>query len=182
MATRCFVDVDGVVADLCRALARVHNFELETWPRGEYDLTKVFRKPLKAVWGHPEVLGAQFWYGLDRMPWADSLIETLNQYFEGDICFLSQPVRDAQSLAGKAQWLRRWYPKVPFLLGPAKTHLANKGFWLVDDSDKNIDEWNKQGGTGILFPALWNTMHEHHADPLAYVRRLLGDMSGGHKL
>lgn len=166
---RCFIDVDGVLADLCLALARVHKFELEFWPKGEYDLEKVFKKPLKAIWGHPDILGSKFWANLDRLPWADELIETLTQVFEGDLCFLTQPVRDVQSLAGKAEWMRRWYPKVNFLIGPKKTHLAAPGFWLFDDSDHNVDEWQKNGGQAVLVPGAWNRNHAEK-DVMAYIR------------
>jgi hypothetical protein len=62
-----------------------------------------------------------------------------------------------------------------FILTSCKEHLAS-GSVLVDDSDKNIEKWENNGGVGILFPQYWNKRACCVSDRLAVVRGCLNDL------
>lgn len=169
-----FLDMDGVVVDLMPNLSRAHGriYSPETHPQ-EYDLEKVFGKSQHEIWNHPEVLGAEFWASLPKLPWADDVVNLLRREFgDGRVSFLSQCVRDPACASGKAQWIREHYPRIPYLLGTEKTLVAAPGFVLVDDYEKNEATWRKAGGTVILFPAPWNRFRGH-PDPVGLVEREL---------
>ena len=170
--TLCFLDCDGVVADLCSALAHLHGVPVETWPAGEYDLTRILRKPVDHVWAPAR--GATFWACLALLPWARELVDLCDARFKRqNVAFLTQPVRDPQSLAGKAEWLREHFPGRAWFIGPGKAALARPGTVLIDDADVNVAAWRDKGGAACLFPQRWNAWHESSHDPMALVRAWL---------
>lgn len=107
----CFVDLDGVLADLHGPLARLFDRRVEDWPRGEDDVGAAFTAmPIHpdpeleegegdifgaqrlalaqtqaardgVIWGHPDVCAARFWRELSELPWADELLERLDRHF-----------------------------------------------------------------------------------------------------
>lgn len=179
---RCCLDVDGVLADLVGALARVHEVDLGAaphyprWPAGAYDLTTALGKPYAKVWEHPLVTTAGFWRDLALTPWSSDLVEILESRF-GKVCLLTGAVRDPSCAAGKAEWIRAHFPGRPWFVGPswAKPILAIRERWLVDDSDENCEAWEAAGGRAILLPRPWNTAHARARDPLGAVVAALLD-------
>jgi len=155
------LDADGVFVDLHPVLAKVHGFRMEDWVPGEYNIEKSFPSLSPSdLWEHHEVRHPDFWADLPRTPWADRLMEVILAKFPvSHICFLTMPVLDPQCAAGKMRWFKKHYPKFKFLIGTSKKFCAGPGKYLIDDSDKNIDEFNAHGGKGILFPRVWNTLH-----------------------
>ena len=153
-----FVDLDGVCADLHLALADL--FAIRTWPPGEWDLTKITGLSSEALWGDPRVQGAAFWGGLPKTPHADLVVELCEK--RADVVFLSGTVRDTGSAAGKHAWVQKHYPKIPLLCGPswAKRFVAREGACLVDDADRNVEEWLEAGGPAFLYPRPWNRLHD----------------------
>jgi len=57
-----------------------------------------------------------------------------------------------------------------YILTREKHLLARKGAVLIDDSDANVDAFNRGGGRGILFPQVWNSKYRLAGqDPVEYV-------------
>ena len=78
--------------------------------------------------------------------------------------FLTQPVRDPASLAGKKEWKHEHYPGIPFLIGDQKRLVSAPGFVLVDDHFKNVEDWRDGGGDAILVPGPWNPLRGQVTD------------------
>ena len=57
-------------------------------------------------------------------------------------------------------WIRENLPFVfhagEYIITPNKGRVGAPGRLLIDDSGKNIHEWEEAGGTGLLFPRSWN--------------------------
>lgn len=154
-----FIDLDGTAVDLVGGLARAHGKPLTraTWPL-TYDLSVALGMPMAQVWQHPSVLGAAFWEALEPLPWAHELVEVARHYFH-EIAFLSQGVRDPASFTGKVAWAQRHFPGVPCIVGTDKKVIARSGHTLIDDYEKNEEEWTKRGGSFVLIPGPWNRLH-----------------------
>jgi 5'(3')-deoxyribonucleotidase len=176
VSPKLLLDADGVFVDLHPVLAKIHDFKMEAWKPGEYNIEVAFPHiTANDLWEHPEVKDAEFWAELPRTPWADELMAYLLTKFDaGSIFFLTMPVRDPNCAAGKMKWFQKYYPKFKFLIGTSKNFCAGPGRYLIDDSDKNIIEFNQHGGAGILFPRIWNSLHEVK-DPVKYVKERMGD-------
>ncbi len=72
------------------------------------------------------------------------------------------PVKDPESLAGKLEWIHYHFPKWmhrQYHMTPLKYDLAKPGALLIDDSEKNVNEFRQHGGQAILVPRPWNSLH-----------------------
>lgn len=169
---RCFVDVDGVVADLHTPLCEAFSFDHEKWPLGEFDLSKVFGVHPNAVWtGH--LRSAAFWSKLPPLPWAGELERLFtNAFGASNVCFLTQPINAPGCYEGKALWLEANFPQHPFLMGTDKSICASDDALLIDDSEENVRSFEVRGGQTILVPRPWNSLHSI-VDVLGYVNRQL---------
>ena len=65
---------------------------------------------------------------------------------------LSAPSRNNESRLGKRVWAKRNLPGVKLILAFAdnKKNYANENSILIDDREKNINQWKEAGGIGIL--------------------------------
>jgi hypothetical protein len=174
-----FCDVDGVVADIHRPLCRIHGWDYDKWPKGEYYIEKAFGVSAAQIWEHPEVVGPRFWADAPKTPWADALIERLVAIFgHQHVVFATQPVRDPGCAAGKVEWLARHYPKHRFFIGSPKRYLAGPGRLLIDDSEANERDFFEGGGIGVLFPRVWNRLHPFEGRPVGHVEAAIYAATG----
>lgn len=169
---RCFVDVDGVVADLHSALARIHGWDLSKWPDGEYTAEDAWGLTTEQLWSPPEIATSEFWANLPLTPWADELMEIVKSRFNR-IAFMTQCTGTAGCAAGKWEWMDRRFPSIPRCVVDQKRWLASPGAVLIDDSDGNVQMWQRYGGDAVLFPRVWNRLFEQKNDPLGHVRAQL---------
>ena len=168
--TPVYVDMDGVLTDFCGdALqccsdAGLHSHVVQLaahgWPADEYSLAGAL--------GIGEYTLADcinrvptFWSRLTALP---SLTWLLKEYLwvrtDIELYILSSPGSYPDSATGKLFWVKASIgDAVPVLLVPSncKKLLAKPGSILIDDSDTNVEDWQAAGGTGVLFPQLWNT-------------------------
>ena len=112
-----------------------------------------------------------FWSRIDRNVWANAPESTEFKWLleqcealvgRENICILTTPIEDPECLAGKLEWIHRYCPKWlhrQYLMGPQKYLLARPDALLIDDSDKNIDEFESCGGQVLLVPRPWNSLH-----------------------
>ncbi len=155
----CFVDVDGVLCDFVGGALRLFRREdlLSSWPPGEWSIAKLL--------GLTE---GDFWAGIDRdfvfwetlRPTAEyqDIMEAVEKRFGDNVYLLTSPSLNPACLAGKARWIKSYLPAYyrKFFMGTAKHALAGPGRFLIDDYDKNVDDWRAAGGRALLLPRPWN--------------------------
>jgi hypothetical protein len=114
---------------------------------------------------------SEFWDSITHDVWSTAPLSDecplILQFAEdlvgrGNVCLLTSPTRDPQSLAGKLVWIQRFMPTWlhrKYLVGPCKWFCARPDTLLIDDADHNVEEFREAGGQGILVPRPWNTHH-----------------------
>lgn len=166
---KCYLDLDGVLADWVKAAAAVHGFNLEElisrWTPGHYDMKPAtnmtsfdFYKPMK---------DERFWVNIPKMPEFALIVGEAVRIF-GDVFILSKPlyhgpgILDAiiPSTAGKLTWIKQnlkgFYPD-RIIITAAKEECAGPDKVLFDDCDQHIMRWQAAGGLGYLVPRHWNS-------------------------
>jgi len=151
-----YLDMDGVIGD---------------W---DTSAQKLFDQPLaeiskSKIWKKIDGEGFKFWADMDLYPWTEEFVQSLRWIDEVVIC--STPSLDPRSAAGKLRWLQKLFGRNfrDYVLTPKKHLLAKKRNVLIDDKEKNTDDFSRNGGIGILFPRPWNRMRNRTEDPVAHV-------------
>lgn len=144
---KIYCDLDGVLVDFDRGYR-----ELTGIPPSQVQDVEMFWKPIAQA-------GAKWWAELEWMPDGKVLWNYIKKY---NPPLLSAPSQEQSSRIGKAAWVRRELPNVQLLLKPAdqKDQYATPNSILIDDKQKNIDQWNQAGGIGILHTSAENTIKE----------------------
>ena len=97
--------------------------------------------------------GLDFWENMEWMSDGKELWSFVNSTF-GSAEILSAPSSDPNSAKGKLIWCKRELNPQPIKVNlvPAKDkHIfAKPNHILIDDKDKNIEQWIEKGGIGIL--------------------------------
>lgn len=166
-----FVDLDGVMVDFTRAAFKVLGCEekLDAWPLGSYAIEDVAEVSTDEFWDTLDAQGPEFWETLPTLPWADALYKMLEDWV-GDpwnqLYVATSPSRAPVSAMGKVHWMRNYFGTKfrRYMLGSHKYLLAGPDRVLIDDSDAKIKKFVQFGGTGILFPQLWNSNHDLELD------------------
>lgn len=167
---KIFCDMDGVLCDWCKGTITAINNDLNTnykpEPKGLFKYIDEHGK--NTFWKYMEDY-PEFWSGLD---WHKYGKQTWNLIRAFNPTILSSPSsRNADKIIeGKMKWLRDhndylklenldlqlnpngWDGKSKVILSHFKSRCAlDESYVLIDDMTKNINMWNRAGGTGILF-------------------------------
>lgn len=147
---RIYCDMDGVLVDFDRGykeLTGMLPFEAEQ------------SSNVASFWEPINQAGAQWWAELKWMPDGKILWNHIKKY---NPPLLSAPSKEQSSRIGKAAWVRRELPHAQLILKPAdqKQQYATPNSILIDDKQKNIDQWNQSGGIGILHTTAETTIKE----------------------
>ena len=144
-----YCDMDGVLVD----------FDL-----GYQELTGITSQQadangVEAFWSPLSKAGAKFWITLKWMSDGKQLWSYIKKY---NPILLSAPSREESSRLGKRVWVKRELPDVKLILKSAsqKQQYASPTSILIDDRQKNIDQWNAAGGIGILHTSAANTIKQ----------------------
>jgi 5'(3')-deoxyribonucleotidase len=105
------------------------------------------------MWGMIDAEGEAWWENLEKLPWADKLVDMLKKETK-DLFFLSSPSKSPICFSGKIKWVLKNYPKMnrDLFLGCKKHLFANPNILLVDDTEKKVKEFRKNGGHAFLWP------------------------------
>lgn len=181
--------MDGVVADFIGAALRQLNLvghfgpNLERWPEGAFLISDAMRGDLseEEIW-YAINQDPGFWLYLDVLPIGHLIVSRVAAAGH-EIVFLTSPGNNPRSYSQKVIWARRNFktskPKViPCPI--TKAALSARGRLLIDDSDKNIDEWRAAGGYGLLVPRVWNSGDEsaNLLDQLGVMLANMGEHGG----
>jgi hypothetical protein len=175
MIRRVFLDVDDTLNSFTLNVLRqfgcqIGDFDYHLFPDVGYDILTAYHllKPADA----PELSKTQFWNKIKRETWATcpkspqfGLILGFAEQLVGqeNVCILTAPTIDPDSLAGKLEWIQatlpRWLHR-QFLVGPPKHFCARPDSLLIDDNDDKVDRFRECGGQAFLVPRPWNSARD----------------------
>ena len=168
---KMYLDMDGVVADFTAGLCAAFNIPFTNYPhtfsQGLWDWRAELEKHPGISWDQAKQVCSDpsFWAELPELPGASDLFHNLTDAYE--VRFLTTPTGDINAVFdGKREWLedREWvapHDKRMILLelGETKEQYARPDIVLLDDQDKNVQDFRHGGGLAILVPRPWNNRH-----------------------
>ena len=136
---KIYVDMDGVLVDFDGGYEKLTGM---TTREADEKGPEFFWKPISKA-------GAKWWITLNWMPDGKQLWDYVKKYNPE---LLSAPSREEASKMGKRIWVKRELPGAKLILRSAdkKQEFASPTSILIDDREKNIEQWKAAGGIGIL--------------------------------
>ena len=123
-----------------------------------------------------------FWVNLNWTPDGRDILEIVTRMFDiRNIYLLTTCMPNPGTPSGKMQWIEKNLPifKRQFIIlgsGVGKGLFASPDALLIDDRDKNIDEFIAAGGHGLLVPRPWNRAHSCAGRTVEVVMKFLEDL------
>lgn len=181
------VDMDDTLCDFVSQCLKVHNKSDMHYPRG-VDVHQALEfgeaeKDHDDFWKPIHEAGEGFWAEMIVHSWCMELLHATRVICkEVKICSSPGRRRVPSVFTGKIRWLNRQAIYDEFLPIKSKHLLAAPGRLLIDDSEKNVEQFRAAGGMAILFPSISNSLHEHVISPMFYfgmkVHELILDAKG----
>jgi nicotinic acid mononucleotide adenylyltransferase len=146
---KIYVDMDGVIVDFDGGYEKLTGI---TTKEADKKGPEFFWKPISKA-------GAKWWITLKWMPDGKQLWDYVKKYNPE---LLSAPSREEASRLGKRVWVKRELPGVKLILRSAdkKQEFASSNSILIDDREKNIEQWKNAGGIGILHTDATSTIKQ----------------------
>ncbi len=148
---KIYFDMDGVLADFNRGIVELCGID---------PLNQANKKPEDddRMWEAVKAVD-HFYDKLEPMEGALNMFNTIYEKYGDKVEILSGIPKPRRGITtsgeDKTNWAHRLLNenlKVNIVYREEKkNYVTGKGCILVDDLEKNIKEWNKEGGTGILF-------------------------------
>lgn len=170
-----FVDMDGVLVDFVGGVLKHHKLPGTTVDRfkGSYAIETILDMTPAEFWTHLDE-NRKFWADLSPTRECFQIIESLERQFgKQHVYLLSSPAMSPDCYSGKAEWVAKHLPRYMsrlFLMGK-KHFCAARGRLLVDDSDANVDMFRRFGGSAVLYPRPWNSLHSFTHDGMKLFTR-----------
>lgn len=169
-----YLDMDGVIADFLYQLLWEHNredlitrYEEGTFPN-DWDLEGELGTE-EQLYSVVRKLGRSFWINIPPYPWMTKLLNCVNNFckiHKANWYICTTPYYQSDCYKGKVDWLHanlgQQFSNIIMIRD--KYLLANKNSFLIDDSEKNYDNFIKNGGNAFLFPQQWNRAREQKSD------------------
>lgn len=146
---KIYLDMDGVLADFDRGVTELCGIE----PMNQSTATD---KENDILWAEIRKID-NFYDKLEPVPGAIQMFNALTEKYDVEILTgIPKPKRGILTSAeDKTKWVRRLLSKDIKInivyREEKKNYVTGPDCILIDDLDKNIREWNENGGTGILF-------------------------------
>lgn len=159
-----YLDIDGVLnlmpIDALKLITGKTSYPL----LGNYDIVESCNKLLERPISYTQFwnkLDRNFWRDITKSPECDEIIDICVQLVgQNNVFLLTAPVIDPDCIAGKVEWIYKYLPRWlhrQFLIGPNKWLCAKYNTLLVDDCDRNIQEFKEAGGQTLLVSRPWNS-------------------------
>ncbi len=165
-----FLDMDGVIVDLHKAVAqRLGITDMTAFNQGELPVKDA------ELWGGTN---AEWWADL---PWMDDGFDILCFCEEivgpQNVIICSKPANWPGSAEGKVMWIAEHIPTYArrFILTPNKSWCASPRTLLIDDNESMIQGFREASGAGLLCPRGWNSLGQC-SDVPAYLRSQIEEM------
>jgi len=149
MTRQVFVDLDGVLGNLSKAMCQSFGLEYPKATSLVYDWVLVASQ--LGVEGFFRVLESDpgVWDRVEPFPWTAKLIQCLDLHAP-DWKILSEAIIDPACWHGKSRWVKKFLSKPHLhrlvLTGSKKYELTRPGDLLIDDHITNVEEWTRRGG------------------------------------
>jgi len=145
-----YCDMDGVLCDFEKRFEDLTGLS----PREYKD-----KNGLDQFWKVIKDDGVRFWVGMPYMPDGKQLYDYIKPNLYS---LLSSPSADNSSRLGKRLWVKNNMPGTKLILASRKNKqdYAKENAILIDDLKPTIDEWNAQGGIGILHTSAASTIKQ----------------------
>lgn len=178
---KVYLDMDGVLVNFRKGIHDAFNISYdystlsdkwkfwEDWPDVTFNMVNA-------------VCTTEFWQNLEWMHDGLELFKAVLMKFpsdEADIYLLTTPMPNLESATGKALWVDQYVPifnKRLIITRTSKSLLAGLDTLLIDDKDKNVEEFVEAGGQGILVPRSWNSLHNWASETLQVVKNSLKEL------
>lgn len=154
MSKIILLDLDGVLVDfvsgVLKALGRSEKHDdIKSW--NFYHEWGISDKEFWSKCSTPD-----FWYNLELYPWAKEFYASLQNF--GDVIISTSPSSSPLCVQEKVSFCKDklGVKSRNIMVGSRKELLARKGRILIDDYTENINNFQRNGGTGILFKQPWN--------------------------
>lgn len=156
---KIYFDMDGVLADFARGVQEMCHMDAP--PQEGH------KEENDRMWARIRAIG-NFYDRLELMPGAKEMFDRIYKAHGRKVEILTGIPKPDKGIptAGenKTTWVRRLLSdkvKMNIVLRKEKQKFCKgEGFILIDDLEKNIEEWKKQGGTGIWHKSAEETMKE----------------------
>jgi len=185
------IDLDGVFADFLQGQHDAHGIPYDIaqypYPPGLWDMFSY--EGCEIVWATADKHSHEaFWAGLPWMYDGKQMWDAIgDQINNGDAQILTCPMMNEGSGSGKLRWVRQnikcMYTRTTVSKVPKYESVGkDRQRLLIDDADKNVDQWRCAGGHAILVPRPWNSNHdvpltmavEYVSEKLKEWKRLVG--------
>ena len=163
---KIFCDIDEPLADFLGAANTFYGVDIPKADIVKWELPyERYGKTHNTFW---DDLTEDFWRNMPKQPWCDELIDFFESQDGYSVCLLTAPAY--RNATGKQRWIRKNLPKFydekRYLIGPAKSFCAGPDSILIDDREKNCEDFIKWGGQAIVFPAPWNSWGDWNGSPV----------------
>lgn len=156
---KIFCDMDGVLVDFVGGACKIHNRSCYDQPShfGEWNLEKIWGITTEEFWQPTN--NYDFWFNLEKTPEADEIVElAIDSVGVKNVAILTSPSLDRSCVPAKRAWMERYYPQLAktMIFSWGKGMIGGPQRILIDDRDRNINDWEAAGGFGVLVPRPWN--------------------------
>lgn len=185
---RVYLDIDGVLVSflgsLHKSLGVPYSYEDYPYERGKWNMLT----DIKGFSGVPTTFEQcndcctdVFWRNLEWMHDGRDILTTVVKKFTyaNEVHLLTTPMPNFGSWTGKAQWVNKHIPVFNerlIISTASKSLLAGPDTLLIDDRDKNVEEFIAAGGQACLVPRPWNKSHSMADKSVDIVRAFLGGL------
>ena len=144
--TRIGLDIDGVIANFCKAAAAAMN---KPYPSEPFAIPDGWLDDKdKTLWRCCR--GHDFWANIELFPWAKKIVKIVDSNC-GDWRFITKPSFDPGSYSGKYEFVKNNFKNGVSRLwcvnGSKAYACTGPHHLLIDDNKKNCEEWEAAGGT-----------------------------------
>ncbi|MCF8260345.1 MAG: hypothetical protein K9J12_06195 [Melioribacteraceae bacterium] len=148
-----FLDMDGVSVDFVGGVKNLLGEPGKTLD--DWGIEEAYGFNEDGFWEKVDTF--EFWSTLEPYPGFDDFYKNLNEIVS-NVVYCSKPSRHPISASGKLEWMQIRYGKRfrDYILTPQKHYLAKPNTILIDDKDKNVEDFVNAGGKGIVIPQTWN--------------------------
>lgn len=182
MKKKLLLDMDGIICDWHRAMARLKGVPFDWKIPGNSNFYSNLGISKENFWDKADY---DFWSTIPRTKEADRIIDLIENNFGLDrVCLITAfpgkeylfPLEKLdQMLLGKMDWLKKNLPELltHWLIGPTKSFCASSYSMLIDDQEENIHSFREEGGNAFLFPRPWNHLFKYESSALTIFEELL---------